>query len=336
MLATPAAVPPAPRVVTTGGNYFPSKSIQSPSPQTAHIDWLGFTVTLSDTQHLDWLVQALRRFIPRLVLTPTGKGWYGYKVCHTITHADLPKSDLGLIAHGGESQRGTATIQLNAQTCAMITDWVGLKLWCEQNAKKITRVDLAHDDMTGQVLNIERGLQWLRDGLFSKNGARQGPTAVKGRLIDDLDSGDGKTLYVGQRGSGKLLRIYEKGKQLGDVTSPWVRAEVELKDKGRIIPWDVLVSPANYLSDCYPCLNYLSAVQQKIKTISKSVKITLDSAVHHLRQMGGMLINVMMQQHGGDAFAVVNDLKREGIPKRLSSYAAHLPRYFDGGLNENS
>ena len=74
-----------------------------------------------------------------------------------------------------------------------------LKIWCEQHASKITRIDLAHDDMTGEVLSIDKSLKWLQDGLFSNNGAREGTTAVKGRLIDDLGSGDGKTLYIGNR-----------------------------------------------------------------------------------------------------------------------------------------
>ncbi|PKO46407.1 MAG: hypothetical protein CVU29_06275 [Betaproteobacteria bacterium HGW-Betaproteobacteria-22] len=312
----------SPHVVTTGGNYPPIEFNQS--NQVAHIDWLAFTVRFTETQDLNWLAQALRQFLPRLVLKPTGKGWFGYKERHTITHADYD-GDFGLIAHGGENQRGTASIQLNAQSCSLISDWLGFKLWCEQNARKITRIDLAHDDMTGEVLTIAKGVQWLKDGLFSNNGAREGATAVKGRLIDDLGSGDGKTLYVGNRKSGKMLRLYEKGKQLGDTTSPWVRAEVELKDQDRIIPWDVLINPSHYLAAAYPCLGYLSAIQHKIKTISKSVEISLDAAIHHLRNMGGMLINVMMQKHSGDAFAVINALKREGIPKRLTAYAVHLP-----------
>ncbi|MDO9232175.1 MAG: replication initiation factor domain-containing protein [Methylotenera sp.] len=314
----------SPRLVTTGGNYPLVELVKTIYPPIAHIDWLSFTVKFTEAKELGWLVQELRQFIPRLTLTPTGKGWNGYKERHNITCADFD-GDLGLIAHGGDNQRGTASIQLNAQACSMITDWQALKTWCEPNATKITRLDLAHDDMTGKVLTIAKGIQWLQDGLFSNNGAREGATAVKGRLIDDLGSGDGKTLYIGNRKSGKMLRIYEKGKQLGDKLSTWVRAEVELKDKDRVIPWDALVNPSHYLAAAYPCLNYLSAIQHKIKTIKKAVNISIDTAVHHLRNMGGMLINVLMQKHYGDAFLVVNELKREGIPKRLASYAAHLP-----------
>lgn len=317
----------SPRLVTTGGKY-PLVEFNQTKNQIAHIDWLALTIRFKESQDLNWLAQELRNFFPRLILNPTGKGWNGYKERHTISNADN-FGDLGLIAHGGENQRDTASIQLNAQACSLITDWQPLKAWCEQHASKITRIDLAHDDITGEVLTIAKGLQWLQDGLFSNNGAREGITAVKGRLIDDLGSGDGKTLYVGNRKSGKMLRIYEKGKQLGDKLSLWVRAEVELKDKDRVIPWDVLVNPSHYLAAAYPCLNYLSAIQHKIKTIKKAVIISMDAAVNHLRNVGGMLVNVMMQKHGGDAFAVVNELKRAGIPKRLASYAAQLPQVFD-------
>lgn len=48
--------------------------------------------------------------------------------------------------------------------------------------------------------------------------------------------GRGRTFYVGRRENGKLLRVYEKGKQLGAENSPWVRIELELhnKDSGRV------------------------------------------------------------------------------------------------------
>lgn len=327
-MPTRSSTTTSPRIVTTGGNYSPIEFDKNQPQPIAHIDWFAFTVKFDQFKNINWLAQELRQFIPLLVLTPTGKGWNGYKERHNITHANHI-CDFGLIAHGGDNQRGTSSIQLNAQACALITDWQSLKTWCEQNASKITRIDLAHDDMIGEVLTIAKGIQWLQEGLFSNNGIREGMTAIKGRLIDDLGSGDGKTLYVGNRKSGKMLRIYEKGKQLGDKLSTWVRAELELKDKDRVIPWDALVNPSHYLAAAYPCLNYLSAIQHKIKTIKKAVSISMGAAVQHLRNMGGMLINVMMQEQGGDAFEVINVLKRPGIPKRLANYAAQLPQFFN-------
>lgn len=253
---------------------------------------------------------------------PTGKGWNGYKQRHNIHHT---QADLGLIAHGGDSQRGSIHVELNAQACALIGDWEQVRQWGECHAATITRIDLAHDDLTGEVVSVDVGLEWLKTGQFSLNGLRAGKSAVKGRLIDDLGSGEGRTLYIGQRANGKMLRIYEKGKQLGDSESPWTRVEVELRNKDRLIPWDTLIRAGHYLAGSYPCLAFLSQVQEKIRTISKAVKISLAAATHHLRETGGKLINVLLLKHGGNAAAVVNELKREGVPRRLAGYAAFLP-----------
>lgn len=305
---------------TTGGN---SPLEPSALAKSVLIDWLGFTVIPPDGQSLHWGVDQLRHFLPDLAVLPTGKGWNGYKQRYNLQYGDSGAS-LGLLAHGGESQRGSVHAELNAQACALIADWPGVQAWGEQHRANITRVDLAHDDYTGQTVSVETGLAWHKSRRFSSNGR-----PAKARLIDDLGTGDGKTLYVGNRAYGKMLRIYEKGKQLGDPGSPWVRVEVELHNKSRVIPWGVLEYPGYYLAGSYPCLVYLATEQRRIETIRKAVAISLDASVHHLRQTGGKLLNLMMHQHGGDAFAVVNELKREGVPRRLASYAAFLPDALD-------
>lgn len=308
----------SPRIVTTGGNLS-TQGIDEPTQVTqAHIDWCAFTVTPPDGENPTWLFRTLLQFLPILNFTPTGRGWNGYKERLTIT--GLGETDLGLLALGGASQRGSLHVELNAQACALISDWSALQAWGEQHKAKITRIDLAHDDLNGEGVTIKAGLEWLEAGLFNLNGR-----PAKARLIDDLGSGDGKTFYVGKRANGKMLRIYEKGKQLGDSESPWVRVEVELRNKSRLIPWDALIHPGNYLAGAYPCLAYLSNVQDKIKTITKAVEISLEASVEHLHQTGGKLINLMLHVHSGDAFAVVDELKRDGIPQRLKAYAALLP-----------
>jgi phage replication initiation protein len=313
-----AAQSAAPRIVTTGGNP-PTQGIDECTPVTqAHIDWLAFTVTPPEGESPAWLFKALLQFLPILNFTPTGKGWNGYTERHVIT--GLGEADLGLLALGGKSQRGSLHVELNAQACALISEWSALQAWGDQYKASITRIDLAHDDLNGEAVTINVGLQWLEAGLFNLNGR-----PAKARLIDDLGSGDGKTFYVGKRANGKMLRIYEKGKQLGGRESPWVRVEVELRNKSRLIPWDALIRPGNYLAGAYPCLAYLSNVQDKIKTITKAVEISLEASVEHLHQTGGKLINLLMHVHSGDAFAVVDELKRDGIPQRLKSYAAFLP-----------
>lgn len=311
----------SPRIVTTGGNSFPSVTPEKSCSALALIDWFAFTVTPPDGCGLPWMFAHLVDLFHIPEMTSTGKGWFGY--AHRL---DL--GGFGILAHGGESQRGSYHVEINASGCAHVQEWEKVRAWGEAYGATITRVDLAHDDMDGETVSISSAREWLEAGDFAANG--RPPDAS---LIDDLGSGKGKTLYIGNRQSGKLCRVYEKGKQLGDISSPWARVEVELRNKGRVIPWDVLTHPGHYLAGAYPCLSFLSAVQEKVRTITKIVTVTFESAVSNARQMMGKLVNVMMQYHSGDAFAVVKGLKREGIPGRLENYADFLPQIFDGGGN---
>src|SRR5690606_4742145 len=134
-------------------------------------------------------------------------GWQG-----STTRIDL--GGLGLLGYGGEHQRGTVHLELNAHGCARVRDWNAVRVWCEAYGVKITRIDLAHDDFSGRTVSVQQAQNWFAEGQFITSG--RAPVA---RLVDDLGSGRGKTLYVGQRQNGKLCRIYEKGKQLGDPSS---------------------------------------------------------------------------------------------------------------------
>jgi len=291
----------------------------------AHIDWLAFTFTPPDAIHtpIPWLLPQLFAVLglPPFTAQTTGKGWNGYT--HRVNLGE--NAQYGLIAYGGEKQRGTVHVELNASACAHVPDWLTVQQWGETINAKITRVDLAHDDMQSETVNIEIAKAWYEAGEFTSNGR---PPSAK--LVDDMGSGRGKTLYIGKRANGKLLRVYEKGKQLGDSSSLWVRVELELHGKNRSIPWNVLTSPATYLAGGYPCLAFLSTEQNRIRTISKATQITLNSIVQYLRTAGGKSINVLMQANGGDAFAVINAIKRDGIPRRLVNYADFLPRILDG------
>jgi phage replication initiation protein len=296
------------------------------APQAAHIDWLALTLTPppeAQANPIAWLFpQMVALFgLVTLTLESIGKGWNGYT--HRFNIGE--NAQYGLIAYGGDKQRGTVHLELNATACALVPDWRTVQQWGESLGAKITRVDLAHDDMQAQVISIAVARAWYEAGEFTSNGR---PPAAK--LIDDMGSGKGKTLYIGARANGKLLRVYEKGRQLGDPSSPWVRVELELRNKSRVIPWDVLTTPASYLAGGYPCLAFLSAVQDKIRTLTKAVQITIGSIVHYLRTAGGKSINVLMQVHSGDAFALVNAIKRDGIPRRLVNYADFLPCILDG------
>lgn len=287
-----------PRPVTRG---------ESHTDNAAHIDWFACTFVPG--------AGGIRQVIESVFLLPKDDwlrragGWQGYD-----TRFDL--GGFGVLAYGGEHQRGTVHLELNAHGCARIEDWNAVRVWCEAYGARVTRIDLAHDDFSGQTVNIAQARAWFDQGLFTTGG--RAPTA---RLVDDLGSGKGKTLYVGQRQNGKLCRVYEKGKQLGDPESLWCRVEVEFRAKSRVIPYDTLVRAGDYLAGAYPCLAYLSEGQDKVRTLRKAAEIGYARMIDCLRTQYGPALNVMLRVEGGDPFAVLEQAMRPGTPKRL----VHLP-----------
>jgi phage replication initiation protein len=288
-------------------------SLDSANPKLAHIDWHAFTVRPPQFKTHLWIMSELTRLFGFDIFTPRKTGLYGYKESAIIEEG-------GLIAWGGQNQRGTVYVSLNGQGCSRITDWQKMRTWCECHGARITRVDIAHDDFEGETVTIEKAKEWYDAGGFNSGGRK--PTA---RLAGDWWAGiKGRTVYLGERASGKLTRIYEKGKEQGNPESPWVRVELELHNKSRVIPLDALTRPAAYLAGAYPCLRFLSAEQCKVKTTTKAAKTAYDKSVRVARLQYGKLVNLMLKVHQGDYAGVVNALKREGIPARLDPFSYHL------------
>jgi phage replication initiation protein len=191
-------------------------------------------------------------------------------------------------------------------------DMFALKGFVEQlDACKITRIDLAHDDL--------EGLTGVRDfKLMYETGAffNQGPKS-KARFIDDMGSCSGETLYIGSKKNGKEACIYEKGKQLGDEKSSWVRVEGRLTAVNRVVSFDAMINPAQYLAGLYPPFANLSAIHARLVIIKKHVKIALDRLLEYARIAYGPLINYLKIDGYSDS-EIVALLIRDGVPKRLA------------------
>lgn len=295
----------------------------------AHVDWLGFTIRLKESTPpptggkasslMEEALAELRHVlhevfnVPLDAWKPTGRGWFGYEYRINL-------DDFGLVAFGGAAQKNTLHIEINAQGCARVQDWAKAEAWGKSSGATITRLDLAHDDFEGKHVDIAKAREWYEAGGFTGNGRPPNP-----QLVDDLGTGRGKTFYVGNRANGKLARIYEKGKQLGDKASPWVRFEVEWRNKSRLIPWEALIRASEYLAGAFPCMRFLSAIQEKIQTTRKALEISYASMVRWLKAAAGPALNVMLQVHLGDALGVLQEVVREGTPKRLKSYSGGMP-----------
>ncbi len=195
------------------------------------------------------------------------------------------------------------------------------------HAGRVTRLDVAFDLMYGQI-SIDDGEKAYHLGKFIGNG--RPPKAL--RIKELSDTGCGETLYIGNRKNGKMLRMYEKGKQLGDSSSPWVRAEVELGRKDREIPSDALRDLDRVFSESYP---YLAEIIQEfagftsesedslIKTARKKAEISLLHLVRHAQVAYGKLVTVLSDLgHAPDK--IVSMLAVEGLPARLSTASLGL------------
>lgn len=293
-----------PRLVIRGENH----STQ-PNPHAAFIDWLNFTFRfrLSGNEGLMEIDQQLRRAFG-----------FGIGINRNKKHLNYEHSwDLGnrygIFATGGDSVRGTSLISLSGEGCSVVTDWHAVHDFIALRQGRITRIDLAHDDYEGRISLISLQ-EWFKAGDF--HSGRGHPPS--GEFIDDFGSGKGKTLYVGQRANGKLLRIYEKGKQLGDPTSPWVRWEVELHNKDRIIPLDTLVRPAPYMAAAYPVTQWICDKQSRIETTKRTLNIELEVLTASARKSYGKLFWYYWKVLDLSPVEIVEKLAVEGIPSRLN------------------
>lgn len=298
---------------------------ESALSRVALIDWLAFTLTppmqIAMVGRIDgcgdagfrWMCGELVRLFHvdanSIEMQKTGGSGYKHR-------ARFPG---GQILWGGANQRGTINVSITGEGCARIEEWSIIATWLENQQAKLKRVDLAYDDYDGKILNIDTLRQWYEAGEFGAGGRK--PEA---QLVDDLGSGKGSTFYVGNRKNGKLFRGYEKGKQLGDPESPWVRAECEWHDKSRLLPYDMLTRPGQYLAGAYPALRFLSIEQSKVKTVFRGGKIVFDRAMYNLKQQGGKLINLALKVFGGDYAEVVEQLRRDGLPKRIDPFSYHI------------
>jgi phage replication initiation protein len=234
-----------------------------------------------------------------------GGGWRGYECSARVGGV--------IVAWGGEGQRGTVLIDIPGSVCAACSDWSAVREWLEVMNARLSRVDIAGDDFEGESVNLEWARSCMLAGGFS-NGGR--PPSFQ--LITNFQ-GEGDTLYVGKRGNGKLARIYEKGKQLGDPLSGWCRFEVEFRSKDRVLPLDMLTRPGAYLAGAFPCVAFFAGVRESLRTSRERVSVSLGRAVEVARLHCGRVVNAVLLTNGGDVGDVVSLLRRSGLPRRLNA-----------------
>lgn len=312
-----AAPTPSPRSVTRGESNAPQNGLSR-----VKIDWLNCTFP-KPAISLAGFVAQLGRMFGRPVSAVDDRGILGFEASIKLfAHHGSATAPIGCIAYGGESQRGRWLFQLTGAGCQFVKDWDGLADFIESLDAKLTRVDLALDFLHGEH-SVDEAVT-----LYGLGGFNMGGRSPKSRIDGDwLGMENGRTLYVGQATNGKMLRVYEKGRQLGDPKSEWVRFEVQLGSRDRVLPFECLTQPDRFFAGCYPVLaTMIDDAAETIPTHQENGQITMVHLLYHFKRCYGKVLDTVLGPLAADNAQFIEHLRIVGTPKRLnlSSLAAGL------------
>lgn len=229
----------------------------------------------------------------------------------------------GLVCIGG--QQDSISVTLKGQGLMAAKPGWELRLYEFLNSisgAKITRIDLAADNFHSKT-SLNDYFAMYQAGLFHLRG-KMPEVEQAGNWVKP--NGKGRTLYIGGRTSGKLLRIYEKGLQLAngfhEKFPDWVRVELELKNIDRIIPFEALLKPGQYLAGAYPALKRFHQVQERIETFKKVAVSTIERSLETTRHQFGRHIWALTEYYGLEEAIKKLTADKEELPKCLASIAA--------------
>jgi len=276
------------------------------------VDWLGFR-TQGEVQTT---LQAIRAaFGPAggaVQAKPRNRGWMGFDQA-----ADLCLNDMhvGLLAFGGDNQRGWVSVNLSGRGCEWVTDWEEAEhALSALPAFENRRIDIALDTFKREVTH-DTVLDAYRSGQFSTGGR---PPKMSEILPGDPQ--DGRTIYIGQRDQGKFLRAYEKGYEIvkdtrGELEISYIngipiadiyRLELELKPKNSPLPVDLIERRDEYFSGAYPYLQQVVKVEPEIfrQSREKGPQMDMQAALSNIRHQYGSTLFTALAAHAGDVGAV--------------------------------
>ena len=333
-----------------GGEEIPFSPMKNPSDTflVSSVDWVTFSMVADPEKSLADEINPLLSCVlswQQFHLIRAKSNLTGCQESWDLTALDPETGEavaLFKVGHMKDVGAGRAYLVFNIPGhCCAYFDMVRLSIIGEHMGAKLTRVDTAVDDFAGEF-SVHRARCLYAKGAFQSKGKAHGSMPK----YSEVKSGrgkesHGKTLYVGDRKNGKMLRVYEKGLQMNDETRPkWVRWEVQHGNKDREIPWDILRHPAAYFLGAYAPFEKLfgdrikDATPAYIKTEyeAKSCRSIQQLAKSASTQFG-KTIDVLMskaQADGKGADDVIRILRRPGLPRTLIMPDAEtVSRLFD-------
>lgn len=299
----------SPRPVTRGE----STPLGSDTEEKTKVDWLNATFP-APAMSVVGLIQFLGAVMGRGISSKLDGGLLGFSERYRLyMHVDGSLVEIGSIALGGEKQGGRWLLQLPGKGCGMVEDWDSLRELLEGLGATITRLDLALDFLEGEH-TVDDAMDMLQAGLFTSLGR----TPSSSQAGDWLHGKDGRTLYVGKAKNGKMLRCYEKGKQLKSDSSEWTRFEVQLGNRDRVIPLEALTQRDKYFAGAYPALETLiESAAERIPTTQTETLTNLAHLLHHMRRCYGKALHQTAELCAVSPFDLVEEIRVIGIPRRV-------------------
>lgn len=293
--------------------------------QKCIIDWINFVLDakpfyshnqLSGLQQEMLAVRKVAKQLLRImgfgldVENPSGRNFY--RRSFSLEH------NAGFICIGG--QNDTILVCINGTGCTYANiEWeLALFDWLKKLTAHITRIDLAHDVLEKSFLTVD-----LFDKIHSKGGFNKGGRnpEIEYRGNWKAPNGKGRTLYIGSRQSSKFCRIYEKGKQLGNPNSPWLRIEVEFKSRDIYIPLSVLLNPTDYFIAAYPCFFFIAENDffDRFETREQNELLTFDRALEIVKKQYGRYLYFFRQCYQDDTLLLddLTNIVNKNPPERL-------------------
>ncbi|NLY61716.1 MAG: replication initiation factor domain-containing protein [Clostridiales bacterium] len=183
---------------------------------TCVIDWLQFTI--HGLTYDEVILQVLKHSLAEYILLP--KGRYGYKTQYINGNISVlcdGTEDMGV--HVILTGKGCREYESTGELLELMDRVMFYNGVC-------TRIDLAVDDKTGQIIKFKEMIKFANKGhVISK--WKTTTEIIKRELKDGKIIGH--TLSIGSRSSKIYLRIYDKAMEQG-ISSPWYRMELEIKD----------------------------------------------------------------------------------------------------------
>lgn len=275
------------------------------------VDWYGSR----SKGEIPEVIEALRRSFDTSGIpfkaVPRKSGWMGFKSSANLCLGDMV---VGMMAFGGESQRGSVSVNITGQGCEWLTDWDQVQDCMSILPEyEVRRLDIALDTFKRESSH-DKVVQAHRDGLFTLSG--RPPSMTR---IEPEDPLEGCTAYVGSRENAKFFRGYEKGYELvkgyprgtiqfidgvpiGDI----YRLELELKAKQGPLPVDLIDKRDQYFAGSYPYLQTVIDVKPEVfvQAREKAPQSDLAAMLQNVRHQYGSTLFTALMAYQGDIGAV--------------------------------